>query len=89
VGAVSEEVARAMADGAARAFGADAGIGITGIAGPTGGTAEKPVGLVWYAVSVGGETTAEKRQFLGDREAVRERSAQAALNLLYRKLGAG
>jgi nicotinamide-nucleotide amidase len=86
VGAVSEETARAMAEGAARAFGADAGIGITGIAGPTGGTAEKPVGTVWYAVAIGGTTAAEKRVFLGDREAVRERSAQAALNLLYRKL---
>jgi nicotinamide-nucleotide amidase len=87
VGAVSEEVARAMADGARSAFGADAGIGITGIAGPTGGTAEKPVGTVWYAVAVGDRVTAEKRVFLGDREAVRERSAQAALNLLYRTLG--
>jgi nicotinamide-nucleotide amidase len=86
VGAVSEEVARAMADGARRAFGAFAGIGITGIAGPTGGTTEKPVGTVWYAVSVGDRVEAEKRVFMGDREAVRERSAQAALNLLYRTL---
>lgn len=88
-GAVSEEVARAMAAGARRAFGADAGIGITGIAGPDGGTAEKPVGTVWYAVEVGDRLAAEKRVFAGDREAVRERSAQAALNLLYRMLEAG
>jgi nicotinamide-nucleotide amidase len=88
-GAVSAEVARAMAEGAARAFGADAGIGITGIAGPTGGTPDKPVGTVWYAVSVGAETVADKRVFVGDREAVRERSAQAALNLLYRTMTAG
>jgi nicotinamide-nucleotide amidase len=89
VGAVSEEVARAMADGARSEFGADCGIGITGIAGPTGGTPEKPVGTVWYAVAVGERVAAEKRVFMGDREVVRERSAQAALNLLYRTLAAG
>ena len=89
VGAVSEEGARAMAAGARSAFGADAGLGITGVAGPDGGTPEKPVGTVWYAVSVGDRTAAETRVFMGDREAVRERSAQAALNLLYRMLESG
>jgi nicotinamide-nucleotide amidase len=88
-GAVSEEVARAMADGVRRALGADAGLGITGIAGPDGGSAEKPVGTVWYAVAVGDRVAAETRVFVGDREAVRERSAQAVLNLLYRTLEAG
>ena len=86
VGAVSDEVARAMATGAAGAFGADAGVGITGIAGPDGGSPEKPVGTVCYAVALGGEVTSERRVFAGDREAVRERSAQAALHLLQRAL---
>jgi len=82
LGAVSEEVARAMAEGVAERLGADAGIGITGIAGPGGGTEEKPVGTVWYAASWRGRTEATTRIFPGDREAVRERSSQAALALL-------
>lgn len=86
VGAVSEEVALGMARGVARALGADAGIGVTGIAGPTGGTPDKPVGTVWYAASVGERAKAEMRRFVGDREAVRERAAQAALKLLHRLL---
>jgi nicotinamide-nucleotide amidase len=86
VGAVSDEVARAMASGAAGAFGADAGVGITGIAGPGGGMPEKPVGTVCYAVALGDDVTSERRVFAGDREAVRERSAQAALHLLLRAL---
>ena len=86
VGAVSEEVARALAVGAARSFGADAGVGITGIAGPDGGTPEKPVGTVCYAVALGEAVTSERRLFPGDRVAVRERAAQAALHLLYRAL---
>ncbi|MBW3534351.1 MAG: nicotinamide-nucleotide amidohydrolase family protein [Gemmatimonadetes bacterium] len=81
-GAVSEAVARAMAEGVARRMGTDAGIGITGVAGPTGGTEAKPVGLVWYAAHVGGRTRAGHRRFPGDRESVRERSGQAALALL-------
>lgn len=85
-GAVSEEVARAMALGVARRLGADAGVGITGIAGPTGGTEEKPVGTVSYAASVGDEVEVRTRRFPGDRESVRERSAQAALALLLRLL---
>ncbi len=86
VGAVSEEVARALAVGAARSFGADAGVGITGIAGPDGGTPEKPVGTVCYAVALGEAVTSKRRLFPGDRVAVRERAAQAALHLLYRAL---
>ena len=85
-GAVSEQVARALAVGAARAFGADGGVGITGIAGPGGGTPDKPVGTVWYAAVQGDRAVAERRVFPGDREVVRERSAQAALHLLYRLL---
>ena len=85
-GAVSEEVARAMAEGVARAFGADAGLAVTGVAGPGGGSAEKPVGTVWYAVHLDGHTRARRSIFPGARRAVRERSAQAVLALLYRML---
>jgi nicotinamide-nucleotide amidase len=85
-GAVSRPVAEALARGAAQRFGADAGIGITGIAGPGGATAEKPVGTVWYAVHVNGQTEARLEQFPGDRAFVRERSGQAALALLLRLL---
>ncbi len=86
VGAVSEEVALAMARGARERFGADAALAVTGIAGPGGGSEEKPVGTVWYAASVGEQQRAVCRRFPGDREAVRIRSAQAALTLLYRML---
>ncbi len=85
-GAVSEEVARAMAEGVARAFGADAGLAVTGVAGPGGGSDEKPVGTVWYAVHLDGRTRARRSIFPGARRAVRERSAQAVLALLYRML---
>ena len=88
-GAVSEEVARAMVEGVARAFGADAGLAVTGVAGPGGGSAEKPVGTVWYAVHLDGRTQARRSVFPGARGAVRERSAQAALALLYRMLRGG
>ena len=86
VGAVSEEVARSMAVGVARVFRADVGGGSSGIAGPSGGTSDKPVGTVWYAVTVGERTAVETEVFVGDREAVRERSTQAALHLLYRTI---
>lgn len=85
-GAVSEEVARALALGVARRLGTDAGVGITGIAGPGGGTREKPVGTVSFAASVGDEVEVRTRRFPGDRESVRERSGQAALALLLRLL---
>lgn len=85
-GAVSERVARAMATGVASALGCTCGLGITGVAGPGGGTDEKPVGLVWYAASFGGDVVAERQIFSGDRIAIRERAAQAALALLYRLL---
>lgn len=88
-GAVSEEVARAMARGVAEAFGADTGLAVTGVAGPGGGSAEKPVGTVWYAVHLDGRTQARRSVFPGPRRAVRERSAQAVLALLYRRLGDG
>jgi len=85
-GAVSQEVARAMAAGVRRRFSADWGVGITGIAGPTGGTDEKPVGLVHWAVEGPGGQWAKHRVFLGDRTIVREWSLNAALDLLRRKL---
>lgn len=85
-GAVSEPVARAMAEGVARALDTDAGIGVTGIAGPGGGTEEKPVGTVCWAATLHGRTVAKTGRFPGDRESVRERSAQAALFLLLRLL---
>ncbi|HSO22410.1 MAG TPA: CinA family nicotinamide mononucleotide deamidase-related protein [Chondromyces sp.] len=85
-GAVSEEVARAMAAGARDRLGANWAIGITGIAGPTGGTPEKPVGLVHWAVAGPGVTRTAQRVFPGNRSIIREWSANAALDLLRRLL---
>ncbi|ADU51174.1 competence/damage-inducible protein CinA [Thermaerobacter marianensis DSM 12885] len=85
-GAVSEPVARAMAAGVRRFFGTDWGVATTGIAGPGGGTPEKPVGTVYVAVDGPGGTRVERHRWLGDRHAVKTRSAQAALLLLYRAL---
>lgn len=85
-GAVSEPVARAMATGVRSALGTEIGIGITGIAGPTGGTPEKPVGTVWIATDVNGDARATCRRYLGDREDVRRRSAQAALDQVRRSM---
>ena len=86
-GAVSEEVVRAMVAGALRRFGVGAGLAVTGIAGPSGGTPEKPVGTVWLAAAFGQETRALKRIFPGDRAEIRARAAQAALDLLRRLIG--
>jgi competence/damage-inducible protein CinA-like protein len=83
-GAVSEEAVRAMAEGVQRRFAADAGVAVTGIAGPGGGTPEKPVGTVWLAARLGSTTRAMKRVFPGDRGEIRGRAAQAALDLLRR-----
>jgi len=85
-GAVSEEVVLAMTLGAQQRFAVEAALAITGIAGPTGGTAEKPVGTVWLAARSGNEARALKRVFPGDRNEIRARSAQAALDLLRRLL---
>jgi len=85
-GAVSEETAREMAAGVCARFGAEVGVGITGIAGPAGGTPEKPVGTVCIAVSTGGAIRSTKVQMIGDRDEIRRRSAQAALNMVRRAL---
>ncbi len=81
-GAVSEPVARAMAEGVRRAAAATYGAGITGIAGPTGGTTEKPVGTVHLALAAPAGTTAVARLYRGDRERIRRQAAFEALNLL-------
>ena len=81
-GAVSEGVALAMAEGVAERFASDIGLAVTGVAGPSGGTPDKPVGTVWYAVWHQGGAEARRGGFPGERDMVRERSAQAALALL-------
>jgi len=81
-GAVSEEVARAMAEGARRVFSTDVALAVTGIAGPSGGSAEKPVGLVHFAVATPSETSCKTRTFAGKREQVRRFAAFAGLELL-------
>lgn len=85
-GAVSEEVALAMAAGARRVADVQVGIGITGIAGPEGGTDEKPVGLVFVAVDGIPETRAHRVRFPGGRERVRFQATQVALEMLRRGL---
>jgi nicotinamide-nucleotide amidase len=85
-GAVSEPVARQLAAGARARLSADVGIGITGVAGPGGGTAEKPVGTVWIAVDVRGEAVVHDGRYIGDREEIRFRATQRALDLLRRRL---
>jgi len=85
-GAVSEETALAMARGARKALGCDVALATTGIAGPTGATAEKPTGLVWLAVADASGATARKTTWPGSRDDVRRRSVTAALNLAWRHL---
>lgn len=85
-GAVSEQVARAMAEGARARFGSTLAAGVTGIAGPDGGTAEKPVGLVHFAVAGPRGTSAKAVTFTGSRSDVRKRAAFASLALLRRAL---
>jgi nicotinamide-nucleotide amidase len=85
-GAVSEETARAMVAGVRRAMNTEIGIAITGIAGPGGGTAEKPVGLVWTVADVEGRVRASHRIYPGNREEIRQRAVQVALDLVRRML---
>lgn len=86
-GAVSEVVARAMAFGAVRHSRAQVSVAVTGVAGPTGGSAEKPVGTVWFGFQVDGQLTSELRRFDGDRAAVRAATVQHALQRLLELLG--
>jgi nicotinamide-nucleotide amidase len=86
-GAVSVETAREMAAGIRTRFGVDVGVSITGIAGPGGGTPEKPVGTVCIGLDVGGSVSAQRIVTIGDRHEIRQRSAQAALAKLLRGLG--
>jgi PncC family amidohydrolase len=82
VGAVSEESARAMAEGSRREFGADIAVSTTGIAGPGGATARKPVGLVYIGLATPNGTSVEQHNFPGDRKAVVDAAAERALELL-------
>jgi nicotinamide-nucleotide amidase len=85
-GAVSEPVARALAEGIRTKCGTTLGIGVTGIAGPSGGTAEKPVGLVFHALASDSGTEVVKRNFPGDRSRIRWFASQQALDMVRRKL---
>ena len=85
-GAVSEPVVRAMAAGIRTAIGVDAALAITGIAGPGGGTGEKPVGTVWIALDFRSEVQSRRFVMVGDRGEIRHRSAQAAMEMLRRTL---
>lgn len=86
-GAVSEPVARAMAEGALAAANASIAVSVTGIAGPGGGSAEKPVGLVHIACAAHGQTRHVRHVFSGDRDAVRLQAVDAALALIEQQLG--
>lgn len=81
-GAVSEPVARAMAEGALRHSAAQVAVAVTGVAGPTGGTPDKPVGLVWFGFALPGRVLTEQRNFSGDRVAVRVATVHHALQRL-------
>jgi nicotinamide-nucleotide amidase len=86
VGAVSEEVAREMARAARTRAGVDIGVAITGIAGPDGGTPEKPVGLVFVALDGAAGTRVRRAQYPGNRERVRHQACQSALEMIRRGL---
>jgi nicotinamide-nucleotide amidase len=85
-GAVSEPVAKAMAEGIRSRSGVDIGIGVTGIAGPDGGTAEKPVGMVCIAAASAGREAIRTFRFVGGREMVKFQASQAALDMVRRML---
>ena len=86
-GAVSEPVARAMAFGAIRHSQAQVSVAVTGVAGPSGGSADKPVGTVWFGFSVGGMLTSELMRFDGDRASVRAATVRHAVRGLISRLG--
>ena len=82
VGAVSEECARQMAEGARRVLASDVAVAVTGIAGPGGAVPGKPVGTVWFACASEQGTRAERHEFSGDRDAVRSKTVSCALDML-------
>lgn len=84
VGAVSDEVVRAMVQGAQLRSGARYAVAVSGVAGPGGGSDEKPVGTVWLCWAVGENLISERRQFAGDRDEVRRQTVEAALEGLIR-----
>ncbi|MBA3260757.1 MAG: competence/damage-inducible protein A [Gemmatimonadales bacterium] len=86
-GAVSEPVVRAMAEGAVARLGVDLAVAVTGVAGPDGGSEDKPVGTVWIGIASAGGVEARRTMFGGGRQEIRARAAQAALFLLWRALG--
>ena len=86
-GAVSEVVARKMAKGVRQISGADIGIATTGIAGPDGGSAEKPVGLVYISLSKPGKTICKKRHYTGTRNSIRKKATKEILNLILEETG--
>jgi nicotinamide-nucleotide amidase len=88
-GAVSETTARAMAEGCRETFGVDVAVAVTGVAGPGGGSAEKPVGLVHLAVATPQATTHRRAVFPGDRAAVRTATVDAALAMVASAAGGG
>jgi PncC family amidohydrolase len=85
-GAVSQATAEAMALGVAREAKANVGVGITGIAGPLGGSVDKPVGTVWISVSFNGQTTSDRFLFQGDRQAIQTQAVDAASDMVLRML---
>ena len=87
LGAVSEPVARAMAFGAIRHSQAQVSVAVTGVAGPTGGSVDKPVGMVWFGFSVGGMLSSEVMRFDGDRAAVRAATVRHSIEGLVSRLG--
>lgn len=87
-GAVSDETARSMAEGARKRLGTDMSAAVTGIAGPTGGTPEKPVGTVYIAVAREGKTSVRKFQFTGNRHGIRRQTTQEALKFILDEIEA-
>jgi PncC family amidohydrolase len=81
-GSVSQAVAEAMAAGARERSGADLAVAATGIAGPTGGSPRKPVGLVWIALATGESVLSQEERFHGARDQIKWRTSQAALNMV-------
>ena len=85
-GAVSEPTVSEMVQGVVANSGAETGISVSGIAGPGGGSAEKPVGTVWFGFLVNGTVFTEKQLFSGDRTSVREKAIRFAITTLYQRL---